>query len=118
MAHSISRRQSLLLGASTGFALAQLPIRALFAAESASPQDISDEDIFQFALNLEYMEAEYYLRGTRGKGLDASDIGSDPGKVVGGAQVPFKKKAIKEFLEEVAENEISSLGACCLRMWE
>jgi hypothetical protein len=107
MAHSISRRQSLLLGASTGFALAQLPVRALFAAETGSPQDIRDEDIFQFALNLEYMEAEYYLRGTRGKGLDASDIGSDPGKVVGGSQVPFKNKAIKEFLEEVAENELA-----------
>jgi hypothetical protein len=107
MAHSISRRQSLLLGASTGFALAQLPVRALFAAETGSPQDIRDEDIFQFALNLEYMEAEYYLRGTRGKGLDSSDIGSDPGKVVGGSQVPFKNKAIKEFLEEVAENELA-----------
>jgi hypothetical protein len=55
------------------------------------------------------MEAEYYLRGTRGKGLDTSDIGSDPGKVVGGSgdKVPFKSKAIKEFLEEVAENELA-----------
>lgn len=107
MAHAISRRHSLLLGASTGLALSSLLSRALFAAEPGSPKDISDEDIFQFALNLEYMEAEYYLRGTRGKGLDPSDIGSDPGKVVGGAQVQFKNKAIKEFLEEVAENELA-----------
>ena len=107
MGHAISRRHSLLLGASAGLALASLPGRALFAAEPKSSKDISDEDIFQFALNLEYMEAEYYLRGTRGKGLDSSDIGSDPGKVVGGAQVPFKGKAIQEFLEEVAENELA-----------
>jgi hypothetical protein len=106
MGQAISRRHSLLL-ASAGFALASLPSRTLFAAEPGSPKDISDEDIFQFALNLEYMEAEYYLRGTRGKGLDPSDIGTDPGKVVGGAQVPFKNKAIKEFLEEVAENELA-----------
>jgi len=76
------------------------------AAEPA-PSDIKDEDIFNFALNLEYMEAEYYLRGTRGKGLDASDVGSNPGKVTGGDQVTFKNKAIKEFLEEVAENELA-----------
>jgi Ferritin-like domain len=109
MAHAISRRHSLLLGASSGLALASLCNRASFAAEAASPTDIKDEDIFQFALNLEYMEAEYYLRGTRGKGLDASDIGADPGKVVGGDsdKVPFKSKAIKEFLEEVAENELA-----------
>jgi hypothetical protein len=107
MALAISRRYSLLLGAGTGFALATLSNRALFAAERASPQDIKDEDIFQFALNLEYMEAEYYLRGTRGKGLDASDIGADPGKVVGGDKISFKNKALKEFLEEVAENELA-----------
>jgi hypothetical protein len=109
MAGAISRRHTLLLGASTGLALASLSNRASFAGEAASPKDINDEDIFQFALNLEYMEAEYYLRGTRGKGLDASDIGADPGKVVGGGgdKVPFKNKAIKEFLEEVAENELA-----------
>jgi hypothetical protein len=105
MGHALSRRRTLLLGASTGLALASLSNRALFAAQAA--QDIKDEDIFQFALNLEYMEAEYYLRGTRGKGLDASDIGADPGKVTGGGKVPFKSKAIKEFLEEVAENELA-----------
>jgi Ferritin-like domain len=105
MAHVFSRRHALLLGASTGFALAPLNNQALFAAQAA--QDVKDEDIFQFALNLEYMEAEYYLRGTRGKGLDASDIGADPGKVTGGGKVPFKSKAIKEFLEEVAENELA-----------
>jgi hypothetical protein len=68
--HAFSRRHTLLLGAGSSLALAPLSDRALFAAEAA--QDIKDEDIFQFALNLEYMEAEYYLRGTRGKGLDAS----------------------------------------------
>ena len=104
MALAISRRHSLLLGAGTGLALASLSNRALFAAEAP---DIKDEDIFQFALNLEYMEAEYYLRGTRGKGLDASDIGANPGQVIGGDQVPFKSKAIKAFLEEVAENELA-----------
>jgi Ferritin-like domain len=104
MAHVISRRHTLLLGASTGLALASLSNPAPFAAEAASPTDIKDEDIFQFALNLEYMEAEYYLRGTRGEGLSSKNVGSDPGKVVGGDKVQFEHKPLKEFLEEVAEN--------------
>jgi hypothetical protein len=103
---ALSRRQALFTGVSVGFGFCLICPRLLHAAEPA-PSEIKDEDIFNFALNLEYMEAEYYLRGTRGKGLDASDVGSNPGKVTGGDQVTFKNKAIKEFLEEVAENELA-----------
>jgi hypothetical protein len=53
------------------------------------------------------MEAEYYLRGTTGKGIDSADVGPDPGKVVGGHKVPFKSKAIRGFAEELAENELA-----------
>lgn len=68
---------------------------------------IKDEDIFTFALNLEYMEAEFYLRATTGKGISDADAGSDPGRVVGGHQANFKEKAIREFIEELAENELA-----------
>ena len=107
---SLSRRQSLqgLFTFGLGATLAGAGVRPLTAsAQTADKADIKDEDIFQFALNLEYMEAEYYLRGTTGKGLDAADIGSNPGHVVGGRKVPFKSKAIRQFLEEVAENELA-----------
>jgi Ferritin-like domain len=76
-------------------------------ARAASPEDIKDEDIFQFALNLEYMETEYYLRATTGKGIDAADAGSDAGRVTGGSKVPFESKAIRQFGEELAENELA-----------
>ena len=104
----LSRRQSLqgfaLFGAGAAAGL-HLPTAAL--AQAASPPDIKDEDIFQFALNLEYLETEYYLRATTGRGIDAADAGSDAGAVKGGRKVPFQSKAIGEFAEELAENELA-----------
>jgi hypothetical protein len=100
----LSRRQSLqglvLLGAGAALGSVQRPSPAL-------AQDITDEDIFRFALNLEYMEAEYYLRGTTGQGISAEDAGPGAGEVVGGKQVSFDLPAVGEFLREVAENELA-----------
>jgi hypothetical protein len=99
---TLSRRESLKAVAAVG----------LWTAAGASPSlaqdaEIKDEDIFQLALNLEYMEAEYYLRATTGKGIEAADLGSDPGQVKGGHRVDFQSKAIREFAEELAENELA-----------
>lgn len=100
----LSRRQSLqgliVLGAGAALSGIARPSPVL-------AQDISDEDIFRFALNLEYMEAEYYLRGTTGMGIDAADAGSKSGDVVGGKQVSFETPAIGKFMQEVAENELA-----------
>ena len=49
----------------------------------------SDTDILNFALMLEYTEAEYWLRATTGAGLSAADAGTTPGNVTGGALVDF-----------------------------
>jgi Ferritin-like domain len=68
---------------------------------------IKDEDIFTFALNLEYMEAEFYLRATSGKGISDADAGADASRVVGGHEAKFQNKAIREFVEEAAENELA-----------
>jgi hypothetical protein len=103
----LSRRQSLgtLVSLSAAAALStQLP------ANRAQAQDtprIRDEDIFQFALNLEYLETEYYLRALTGTGLNGTDAGPDADRVTGGEKVPFQTKAIAEFAEELAENELA-----------
>lgn len=66
---------------------------------------ITDADILNFALNLEYLEAEFYLRATTGMGLSSSDTGSSAGSVTGGAQVAFKTPAIQEYANEIANDE-------------
>lgn len=100
----ISRRRALQfgLGATLVSPLGLMPVSGALAQE-----EVKDEDIFRFALNLEYMEAEYYLRGTTGKGIDDSDAGAEAGAVAGGKQVSFDTPAIGEFMREVAENELA-----------
>lgn len=103
----LSRRRALQFG--IGAALA--PNLATISPAHAD-DDIRDEDIFRFALNLEYMEAECYLRGTTGKGIEDSDVGSKPGDVIGGKKVSFETPALGEFMREVAENELAHVRFC------
>lgn len=84
-----------LMGAST-------PANA--ANQGAGPPDA---DIFNFALNLEYLEAEFYLYAATGQGLSAADrtgIGTQ-GTVSPGALVPFKSQAIQQYAQRIAVDE-------------
>lgn len=67
----------------------------------------SDAAILNFALNLEYLEAEFYLRAVTGSGLPDSSIGGKgrPGAVSGGRKVPFKTKLVRQYAEEIASDE-------------
>ena len=68
---------------------------------------ISDAAILNFALNLEYLEAEFYLRAVTGQGLAASDTNGagTQGSVVGGRQVPFVTTAVQQYASEIATDE-------------
>src|SRR5688572_23485319 len=56
-----------------------------------------DGKIMTFALNLEYMEAEYYTRGAYGHSLaeHGCDVGRSPGTVRGGHKVSFSDSAFQ-----------------------
>src|SRR5687768_9285715 len=102
----ITRRSALMSFGAFGLVAAVRPAAA--AAEQTPPTGTpTDFDIFNFALNLESLETEYYLRGTTGKGMDAADAGTSPGPVTGGRMVPWKNDDLKEFMEEVAANELA-----------
>ncbi len=80
---------------------------ALTWSTPAQAQTFTDADILNFALNLEYIEAEYYLRAFLGTGLQATDITGTgtQGTVLGGSQVPFKTPLIAAYAQKLAIDE-------------
>ena len=102
------RRRTFLTGAAlAGTAAAAGGIVGLGLPRAAAAQAITDADIANFALNLEYLEAEYYLRGAFGRGLRSSDIQGTGalGSVTGGRRVTFATPIVEEYAQEIANDE-------------
>jgi len=94
------------LGTVGAVALAGAGTEAASAAPAADAP--SDGAVLNFALNLEYLEAEFYSFAVWGHGLDSGDRTGEKGvqgKVTGGKQVKFKSKAIKKYAYEIAMDE-------------
>ena len=111
---AIDRRRLLSMAgiAGVGAAAALVTSAGPAAAESSNTATPaagapSDASILNFALNLEYLEAEFYLRSTTGIGLpDSLTTGTGTrGNVTGGRSVPFKTAAIRKFAQEIASDE-------------
>ena len=77
------------------------------ATDSTDSAAISDSAILNFALNLEYLEAEFYSNAVYGHGLPSSlTTGKGTlGPVVGGHEVPFKSSSLCQFAKEIAKDE-------------
>jgi Ferritin-like domain len=80
-------------------------IPALASADDANA--ISDSAILNFALNLEYLEAEFYSYAVHGHGIPESwTYGKGRrGPVEGGREVRFASKGIRQFATEIARDE-------------
>jgi hypothetical protein len=87
---------------------------------TASSTVALDVDYLNFALTLEYLQAQFYIRATTGAGVEAlpgpiggptllTGIGTQ-GAVTGGALVPFSDPLVAQYAREIAADQLAHVG--------
>ena len=109
---NVSRRNFLRRSSVAGAAALLAPGALLLGTKNAEAQSADmDLAILNFALNLEYLEAEYYLRAFTGQGLEANGVPVTGSGTPGGVttkpnpQVPFTTPAFQQYAREIANDE-------------
>ncbi len=112
-APGIDRRstlRALVAGAATTAVAGTAAVGGLtLGSRPAWAQAVTDADLFNFALNFEYLGAEYYLRGLTGQGLPAALLTGTgtQGTVAAGGPVSFQSAAIAQYVQRLAVDELA-----------
>ena len=100
----ITSRRAMMLG---GSALATLALTGIGKAQTTTA--LNDNDILNFALNLEYLEAQFYTLATSGKTIDQMGIGIGAGtSATGGGTVTVKPTGVASCLVPFSSSIVSA----------
>lgn len=105
---ALGRRSLMKRASASAAALGAVGTFGIATTRSASAATYTDADILNFALNLEYLEAEYYLRAVTGTGLSAALVGATGGVTApANTLVPFQTTALAYYAQRIANDELS-----------
>ncbi|TPG41041.1 ferritin-like domain-containing protein [Sphingomonas koreensis] len=90
-------------------AVATAGASALAFSSRATAATVTDADVLNFALNLEYLEAQFYSYAVYGTGLSSglqTGTGTQ-GAVIGGRKVNFTDPVVMAYAREIAQDEVA-----------
>lgn len=103
----INRREFACWGLTAGIG-SLVATRAAHAQPSLEPRQISDSDILNFILNLDYLQAEFYTVASSGRRIADYSVGIGgvgmPGETVGGAAIAFEPR-LRDVVAQLAADE-------------
>jgi hypothetical protein len=75
------------------------------------PPSLTDADVLNFALQLEYLEAQFYTYAVTGEGLPGSQLTGTgtQGAIMGGRKVTFSDPVVAQYAAEIAGDEAKNV---------
>ncbi|MES2453173.1 MAG: ferritin-like domain-containing protein [Pseudomonadota bacterium] len=77
-----------------------------------APTTFADADVLNFALNLEYLEAQFYSFAVTGVSIPGNLLTGTgtPGAPIGGRQVTFTDPVVAQYAREIAADEVAHVA--------